>query len=255
MSESRTRPLGRPPKPVAAPPVHAVSSACALLRAFSVEQPTLTLTEMAAKAKLHKSTCLRLAASLIAEGLLARDEDGRFRVGPFAYFLGKLHSETADLPRLVTPELSRLAQESGESASLYVREGHERVLMLRVPSSQSVRDFLDIGARLPLHLGASGKILCAFGEPPADLPAAVREELTEIRRLGFASSFGEREAQVSSVAVPLWRAKGVLVGALALSGPRTRLTKRHVPSASRLLLDAAARLSVAFGYRDAPGIP
>lgn len=250
METNKNRPLGRPPKPVAAPPVQAVSSACALLRTLSLDQPAVTLTEMAEKAKMHKSTCLRLAASLIAEGLMNRDEEGRFRIGPFAYFLGRLYNETADLPRLVNPELARLAQESGESASLYVREKQERVLLLRVPSPQSVLHHLEIGTRLPLNQGAAGKVLCAFGETPPDFPEKILKEIERVRRLGYATSFGERDPQVSAVAVPLWQAKGHLIGALSLSGPASRLTKDRAPAIARLLLNAASRLSFAMGGQD-----
>ena len=248
MGETKNRHAGRPPKPMAAPPVQAVKNACALLRTFTVDRPVLTLTEMAGAASLHKSTCLRLAASLIEEGLMTRDEEGFFSVGSFAYFLGNVYGKTADLARLVTPELTRLAMESGESAGLYVREGQEQVLLLRVPSPQPVRDHLEIGARMPVHQEATGKVLCAFGEEAPSLSDYEREQLAKTRLRGFASSFGERNLQISSVAVPLWRVRGVLAGALSLSGPRTRLTRRLIPALSRLLIAAAGDLSVALGY-------
>ena len=164
MSPVSRRP-GRPPGPVAAPTVRAVRAACKLLRTFTPERSALTLTELADATRFHKSTCLRLAASLIAEGMLIRDGEGRFRVGPLAHSLGSLYREAECLPRVVQPELARLAEMSRESASLFVRVGNEWLLLLRVPSPESVRDHLEVGARLPLDKGSPGKVLCAFGSP------------------------------------------------------------------------------------------
>jgi DNA-binding IclR family transcriptional regulator len=95
-----------------------------------------------------------------------------------------------------------------------------------------------------------GKVLCAFGEAPPDLSEKTVKELPDIRRRGYAASFGERDPQVSSVAVPLWRAKGHLLGALCLSGPLSRLTQEQVPALAQLLLGAAARLALAMGCQE-----
>jgi DNA-binding IclR family transcriptional regulator len=243
---------GRPPGPVAAPTVRAVRTACKLLRAFSLERSALSLTDLADATRLHKSTCLRLAASLIAEGLLIRDSEGRFRVGPLAHVLGSLYREAECLPCVVQPELARLAEVSRESASLFIRDGNERLLLLRVPSPESVRDHLEIGARLPLDKGAPGKILCAFGEPPPDLTQQMLQELNEVRRNGFAVSLGERDPQLFSLAAPLMKTRGVLVGSLSLSGPRIRLTPDRLPGMVKLLTDSARDLSAILGYQGEP---
>ena len=78
------------------------------------------------------------------------------------------------------------------------------------------------------------------------------QELEDVRQKGFAVSFGERDPQLFSLAAPLLKAGGVLVGALALSGPRIRLTPDQVPQLAKLLTDSARDLSAILGYQDEP---
>src|SRR5262249_56270599 len=58
--------------------------------------------------------------------------------------------------------LARPRDETGETASLYVREGASRVCLDRVESRHGLRGTVDFGARLPPHRGAAGKVLLAY---------------------------------------------------------------------------------------------
>lgn len=195
--------------------VDAVGRALAILKAFSAERTAMTLTEIADATDLYKSTVLRLAASLEADGFLVRGPDRLFRPGPELWRLGALYQRGLDLGEVIRPALRRLVEATGETASFYVADGDERICLYRVNSPRSVRHHLEEGQRLPIDRGAAGRVLTAYRE--SSDPAGKK-----IRDRGFYVSIGERDPEVAAAAVPLVDVHGKLRGALSLSAIRTR---------------------------------
>lgn len=195
--------------------VDAVGRALAILKAFGAERTAMTLTEIADATDLYKSTVLRLAASLEADGFLVRGPDRLFRPGPELWRLGALYQRGLDLGEVIRPALRRLAEATGETASFYVADGDERICLYRVNSPRSVRHHLEEGQRLPIDRGAAGRVLTAYRE--SSDPAGKK-----IRDRGFYVSIGERDPEVAAAAVPLVDVHGKLRGALSLSAIRTR---------------------------------
>lgn len=195
--------------------VDAVGRALAILKAFGAERTAMTLTEIADATDLYKSTVLRLAASLEADGFLVRGPDRLFRPGPELWRLGALYQRGLDLGEVIRPALRRLVEATGETASFYVADGDERICLYRVNSPRSVRHHLEEGQRLPIDRGAAGRVLNAYRE--SSDPAGKK-----IRDRGFYVSIGERDPEVAAAAVPLVDVHGKLRGALSLSAIRTR---------------------------------
>lgn len=195
--------------------VDAVGRALAILKAFGAERTAMTLTEIADATDLYKSTVLRLAASLEADGFLVRGPDRLFRPGPELWRLGALYQRGLDLGEVIRPALRRLVEATGETASFYVADGDERICLYRVNSPRSVRHHLEEGQRLPIDRGAAGRVLTAYRE--SSDPAGKK-----IRDRGFYVSIGERDPEVAAAAVPLVDVHGKVRGALSLSAIRTR---------------------------------
>jgi DNA-binding IclR family transcriptional regulator len=169
-------------------------------------------------------------------------------------------SREDDLSVVLLPGMERLRDELGETVSLYVRDGNERVRIQAVQSAQAIRRVAPVGARMPLSVGASSKVLLAFAgesvrkealDDPAwpasvDRDAFVRQ-LDEIRAIGYATSFEEREPGAAAVSAPIFSRSGKLVAALAVSGPSNRLTpdemRRHAPA----IMQAAQRMGRLLG--------
>ena len=215
--------------------VEAVERALSLLEAFDQDQGTLSLAELAARTGFYKSTILRLIGSLERFGYLIRQKDGRYRLGPSLARLGARYRDHSDLEALLRPTLRRLRDDSGETASFYGRSGQTRTCLYRENSERELRHHLEEGVRLPVDLGAAGKVLRAFaGERAAGLDA--------VRRNGFAVSLGERDPYIAAVAVPLVDPGGQLLGALCLSGLAPHFTEGHQQHCRDLLVAAAGRL-------------
>lgn len=212
--------------------VEAVERALTLLEAFADGAPQLSLAELAARTGFYKSTILRLARSLERFGYLRRGAGGGYRLGPTLARLGSLTAGQGDHGDAIRAMLRELRDSSSQTASFYVRSGDQRVCLYRVNSEREIRHHLEEGARLPLGLGAAGKVLLAYGDSPDPHLQKVRDE-------GYAMSEGERDPHIAAVAVPLFDAAGDFVGALCLSGLAVQFSagmKRHC----RALLQRAA---------------
>ena len=216
--------------------VTAVTRALNLMEAFQVGEPSLSLAELSRRAGMHKTTALRLARTLADSKYMVQMEDGRWRLGPAAGWLGARYQAGFDVNRVVEPALHELVRITGESASFYVREGDIRSCIARVEGPQSVRHNVRIGERLPLDKGAPGRVILAFSGASGAAYEGIRER-------GFHISMGEREAEVSSVAAPVFATNWRLLGSLCISGPSSRLTRAKLDKHAKAVLRAANQLS------------
>lgn len=218
--------------------VIAVTRALLIMEAFRIGERHLTLAELSRRTGLHNTTVLRLARTLAQAGYMVQREEGQWRLGPAAGWLGARYQAGFDINNVVEPTLRDLSKATQESASFYVREGDERACIARVEGPQSVRHHVRIGMRLPLNRGAPGRIILAFsGETGA--------AYEDIRRRGYHISMGERESQVSSVAAPVFGLNWRLLGSMCISGPTSRLTREMLERHARTVMDAANHLSYA----------
>ncbi len=220
--------------------VLAVERALTILDAFTEDRSEMSLAALAEATGMHKSTILRLCGSLMRFGYKLRGADGTFRLGPTPLRLGALYRKGFDLADRVRPELRWLAEQTGESASFYVREGDTRVCLLRQNATRPIRHHLDEGARLPLDRGASARVLRAFAGESGAAAAGIRER-------GYHVSHGERDPDVAAIAVPVIARDRSLTGALAVSGLRSRFTEALQDKALRCLRDSTRRLADATG--------
>jgi DNA-binding IclR family transcriptional regulator len=231
------------------------------------EQATLGVTEIADALRLSKSVVHRTLAACCSRGFLEFDDGThRYRLGPEILVLGLGYLDRVDVRGLGHATLTRLVDETGETATMSVRVGWTRVYIDQVTPNRDVKMVVSLGQPFPLHAGASSKALLAFLSDAeqqeylatADLSAMtphtitdagrLREELTTIRGDGFAVSFSERDSGAGSVAAPVFGHEGTPVGIISVSGPIERFTAEVEP-ASRALLAAAGGLSLRLGYR------
>ncbi|GAA0801156.1 IclR family transcriptional regulator [Cupriavidus gilardii] len=229
--------------------VTAVSRALMVLEAFGVNDADLPLAEISRRTGIHKTTVLRLARTLAAHNYLVQKEDGNWRLGRAAGWLGACYQATFNVQEVVEPVLRELSRKTGESASFYVREGDERACLLRVEGPQAIRHHVRIGSTLPLDKGAPGRVILAFS-------GASGRPYEAIRQRGFHLSMGEREPEVSSVAAPVFGLHWRLLGSICISGPTSRLTEARLLKMAKTVVEAANRLSYAMAgsQRPAPRI-
>jgi DNA-binding IclR family transcriptional regulator len=220
--------------------VEAVERALTILDAFGDGSPSLALGELAERTKLYRSTILRLAASLERFGYLNRGVDGRFRLGPTLWRLGVQYQNSFNLADYVRPLLGELVAATGETAAFYVREGERRICLYRQHAARLIGHHLEEGAELPLDRGASARILVAYTGGKGAIYDRVREE-------GLYVSKGERDADTTAIAVPVFGRGRAFVGALGVTGPLNRFDEKRIKTMSGILSASAQKLSKSIG--------
>ena len=197
----------------------------------AVERSPKALAELVRDTKLARPTAYRLAVALEAHGLLRRDDEGRFALGPRALSLGRAAADAFPLREVAMPALRDLRDQTHESVQLYVRDGEQRICVAALQSPHGLRTIVDEGAALPLRAGSGGAVLL---ERPA------------VRERGWAESVGEREAGVASVSAPVFD-RGRVVAAVSVSGPIERLTRTPGKRYANAVMAAARAIERALG--------
>jgi IclR family acetate operon transcriptional repressor len=244
----------------------AVERAAQLLIEVTRHRDPVTFTELTEASGLAKSTASRLLTALERNGLVRRDPAGRFRPGEVFVSYACRGGAEADLVSVAQPVLDRLGEETGETVNLGVpRDGGLVEQIAQVDSTYLIGGTNWVGMSVPLHCAALGKVLLAYGA--AELPrgrleqrtgrtltsrAALEADLAAVRERGYAVTDEELEPGLVAVAAPVHRDGEVVIAAVSVSGPASRLTAQAIPEAGARCVRAAAGLSAVLGYQTAP---
>lgn len=249
-------------------PVLVLRKITQILRAFSIEQPELTLQQITKTTALPASTCQRLVRNLVLEGFLDRDGD-RYRIGLDFVQWAAPGTFGLDLVALTRPTLQRLRDETGETACLYTRHGPFRTVVSIAESRHPIIRLFVVGMVMPLHAGSAGKVLLAWDRTARQEAVGhglsrftantvvdidvLTEQLSAIRKDGYAASFEERDVGAASISAPVFDLHGDLVAALGIGAPIQRLAREDLPRLTPLVTKAAEDASRRLGWR--PDIP
>lgn len=205
----------------------------AVLAAFTIDRPALTLSEIAEATSLPVSTAHRLLERLAAWGLLEKSDQKLYSVGGRLWALGALSPRIYQQRIAIVPYLERL----------YLETHLQTVLTTPHPDGTLVIEQLlgwmdgplsgGLGDHLPLHASSPGLVALAFGPPQLWSAVSSRplrrftdrtiadhrqllQTLRRVRRQGVAVSAGALTARTSSVSVPVFSPVNVLYGAVSL---------------------------------------
>jgi len=247
--------------------VYAVFAALDILECFERDS-ALSLKQIIDISGMTRNRVMRMTGTLEARGYLVRSgASGKFMLGPQILVLGKIMERSFDLVLLARPLLKELSRLTGESASLYVVSGNERLVLAREEGTHDIRYSVFEGQRLPIYAGAGGKVLLAFG--PEEIRSRIlrkirfssltaqtiteaktlKAELERIRTTGYAVSRAERAPDAGSIAAPVFGHNRNLMGAIAIAGPVSRVNLKSQPSYLAHVLKTAERLSRQLGWR------
>jgi len=208
--------------------VGVLDKAVHVLRA--VAEGPKSLGGLQAATGLPRATAHRLAVALEMHGLLRRDDDGRFDLGPELASLGRTAAERFPLAGLALPALDGLRAETEESVQLFVREGSHRRCIVSLQSPHALRWIVPEGVLFPLDVGSAGRVLSG-----------------EITESGWVESVEEREPGVASVSAPVLDADGSVPAAVSVSGPIDRLTRRPGAHFGARVVRSAREISAMLG--------
>jgi DNA-binding IclR family transcriptional regulator len=198
------------------------------------------VSEIADSLGLARGTAHGILRTLQGVGFVEQDnETGKYQLGARLLHLGTSYLDVNELRSRAINWADALAARSGEAVRLgTLLEG--RVLVVHhVFRPDDTLQTLDVGALLPLHASALGKVLLAYD---ANAAAALSEDrlepytrrtitsaralaraLGEVRELGWAAELEEMTAGEASVAWPIRGHGGLVVGAIGISGAVERV--------------------------------
>ncbi len=225
--------------------VQSFARGLAVIRSFSADAPTQSLSEVAARTGLTRAGARRILLTL--EGLGYVECQGRqFRLTPKILDLGFAYLSSLPLWNLAEPVMEALVAEVKESCSAAVLDGTELVYVLRVPTHKIMSINLGIGSRLPAYCTSMGRVLLA-GLPPAEAaqrlrasepkahtprtvtdPAALQAIIDQTREQGWCLVNQELEEGLVSLAAPIRDRGGRTIAALNISGQFNRTPPEHM---------------------------
>ncbi|EGX55389.1 IclR family transcriptional regulator [Streptomyces zinciresistens K42] len=171
-----------------------------VLDAFSHGRRVLTLSEIARRSGLPKSTVHRLLPMLMRVGAVEQAPGG-YTVGVRMFSVGSMSAEVA-LREVALPRLERLRRVTRQTVHLAVLRDGESVYLEKLPSLVSPDTPALVGGRLPAHRTGVGKVLLTFGDGHVADPA-LAARLARVRRDGFATDREEATAGLACLAVPI----------------------------------------------------
>ena len=263
-----TRTAMRPTSGSPPPRILVLEKSVAVLSAFSLDEPALSLAQLTAKTRLPKTTVHRLLYSLQLNGLISQNAaDGTYSLGPKLLELGALAFARLDVRRVIQPYLDELSAEIQHSIVVCVLADDRLLYIDKRDSRYLLRIMSEIGQRRPAYFGAVGRAIMAhlpedevdrlLAQPPApgDLPPtapappAFKKELLLVRERGYAVEDSEVITGVVGVAAPVFGGNGQVVASLGVAVPRPLLPADGIGPIGVRLSEVATRVSVALGWR------
>jgi DNA-binding IclR family transcriptional regulator len=225
-------------------PINAVQKACRILRSLSNPDPA-RLTDVAASTSLNKATALRILDILAKEGFVQRIEQSKsWSLGTEMYVLGAAAARRQDVRERVRPAMVRLAAATHDTVLLSIRSGIESVCVDREIGDYPIRaNYLDIGSRRPLGVGAGSMALLAWlpdaeieailplvrpalGEYPKFSARFLEREIEQSRSRGYSLVLNQIVPRMGGIAVPVFGIDGNPTAALSVAALSERISPR-----------------------------
>jgi DNA-binding IclR family transcriptional regulator len=226
--------------------IQSIERAAAILRLLSGRTRRLGVVDLAGELGLPKGTVHGLLRTLQHVGFVEQDEEtGKYQLGAALLHMGSSYLDGNELRTRALNWSDSLAARTHESVRIGTLHEGQVLIVHHVFRPDDSMQTLDVGALLPAHASALGKVLLAdhpyvagelargglesFTAATMTDPEALERELNRVRKRGWAADIGELVNGEVSCAAPIIDRRGVTVGAMGISGPPDRLLAARQP--------------------------
>jgi IclR family pca regulon transcriptional regulator len=214
--------------------VQSLERGLTIIRSFSAERPSMTVSELAEQTGLTRAAVRRFVLTLSELGYIYAKKN-HFELTPRVLELGYAYLSALSFPEVALPRIEQLVTETAEASEASILDRGDIVYVLRVPGPSMMTISVNVGARRPAHATSMGRVLLAY-LPPDELddyfahheltrvlprtisnPDALRTELKKVRKQGYALIDQELEDGLIAVAVPIHDRQGRVRAAINIS--------------------------------------
>ncbi len=243
-----------------------IEKALMVIEVLARQHGPMRLQDLSDAVEMPASTISRLLTSLGKHRYVNQDPDThRYSLTLKFAQIGALVKSQFRISEAARPYMKDLSIEVEESVCLAIEQDSEVVYVDTVDGPDSMLKTMQrIGKRAPLHSTGVGKVLLLNFNPQeieriaesTGLKPLTYKTITDKQRLieavesirtkGYAIDDEECEIGARCVAAPIWDYSGIVVAAISVSGPATRMTIAKIESIRDSLLRVANEISRTF---------
>lgn len=237
-----------------------VNNAISLLGLF-LRYDSIGLIDIEKELDISKTAAFRLAATMADRGILYKDEKTKlYYPGPLLFQLIRKYQQK-DIVTLAQPYIGELANQTNESVYLSIRTGYNYMYLIGVESTYPVKVTIPLSDEMDLYIGAAGKLHLAFMSsaeinyyfkrtklqsftPNSLTVEQVKEQIAQIKKDKYSTSFGERISDAGGIAAPIWDLLPEPIATLGIYFPMTRIDSERKQKLTNLVIQYAEKISI-----------
>jgi DNA-binding IclR family transcriptional regulator len=239
-----------------------------VLRLFTAERSTISVSEASQLLELPKSSTSRLLKAMARAGLLA-SFDGKpgYRVGHLIFETSRRHRSNSSLSLFADEALGQIAKATGHTGYVAILDGTEIIGLRMRHGTRALRVVTSPGDRLPAFASASGRALLArldddavraihtvpLQPPSPHAPQTLDDLLKALqvaRERGWAQATDECLPGVESLAIAVRDAENEETVAICISYSAAMISANEKARIVTMLMRAGRELAMKFD--DAP---
>ncbi len=247
--------------------IRSVDRAIDILNSFTLDQPALTIEQIMRQTKLARATVYRLLYTMERRGLIRYDpEKLQYRLGFQFFQYSDIVSSTLNVVQEAEEILVDLHLKTRQTVLMTLIEDTQMLYVFKREIPTGLKYSSSVGERRPLLYGALGKTALAF--QPEEVvekllslpipaytpytvtdPAAIKEELAQIRSTLIYTEIDQTNLGVTAIASPIFQSDGKVLAVIGMICPSVQITDRQLEEAKAMLLKSAKLISSRMGYK------
>ena len=247
--------------------VQSIDRAVSILECFNEDKRELRLQEISDKLGLNKSTVHGIITTLKYHGFISQNEETqKYKLGIRFIEFGDVVLNSINIRSVAFPVVEEVCSKIDETVQVAMQDGANVVWILKSESTKSVKTSTKIGAMLPIHTTADGKVILCHQESdniikylPKKLSKFTKntiskkgellKRLEEIRNNGYAIDNEEYVEGVKCIAAPIFDYDGSVKFSISSTGPAFRMTDEKIKENLIIIKEAAKEISRRLGYK------
>ncbi len=236
-----------------------------VLQAFKPQYSQMSVSEISQLTGIPRAAVRRCLYTLKALGFVHCPDGRHYRLLPRVLTIGHAYLSSSELAKAAQNSLDYLSKLLNESCSVATLDGDNILYIARASVKRIMTIDLGRGSRLPAYATSMGLVLLSaldeaqledylsrvaiepLTEFTVGSAAALRAELAQVRRQGYAINDQQLEVGLRSIAVPMHSRKGGVVaamnvGANASQRSAAELRERVLPQLQRAAMELALLL-------------